>query len=285
MNKKIIAIIVILLVAAGGWWFFLKPAPADPSKLTLYGNVDIRQFNVSFQVPGQVTKMYVEEGAVVKAGDLLAEIDGADYQLQVMQADSDIAKANAALAQTQAVYSKYAVLYGQGAISKLSYETAENNFNEAQSVLNAAQTAKDLLVRQQDYSKLYALEGGVVRLRLVEPGTVVQKGTAIYTLSKPNPIWVRAYVNETDLGNIFDGMEAKIITDSVDPKTGEKRTYRGHIGYISSVSEFTPKSVQTTDLRTDLVYQIRVYVDNSDEFLRLGMPTTVILDLTSSKEK
>ena len=120
---------------------------------------------------------------------------------------------------------------------------------------------------------------------MAEPGTIVQKGTAIYTLSKPRPIWVRAYVSETDLGNIYEDMPAEIITDRTDPQTGIKRTYEGHIGYISPVSEFTPKSVQTTDLRTDLVYKIRVYVDNPDKFLRQGMPTTVTLDLTANRGK
>ena len=80
-------------------------------------------------------------------------------------------------------------------------------------------------------------------------------------------------------------MPAEIITDSIDPQTGNKRTYQGHIGYISPVSEFTPKSVQTTDLRTDLVYMIRVYADNPDKFLRQGMPTTVMLDLKSDRGK
>ena len=107
----------------------------------------------------------------------------------------------------------------------------------------------------------------------------------VYTLSKPRPIWVRAYINETDLGNIYDGMPAQIITDSTDPQTGARKTYQGHIGYISPVSEFTPKSVQTTDLRTDLVYMIRVYADNPDKFLRQGMPTTVLIDLKDTRGK
>lgn len=119
----------------------------------------------------------------------------------------------------------------------------------------------------------------------MEPGSIIQKGTAIYTLTKPRPVWIRAYISEINLGNIYDGMPAQIITDSTDPHTGAKKTYQGHIGYISPVSEFTPKSVQTTDLRTDLVYKIRVYVDNADEFLRQGMPTTVLLDLKAVRGK
>ena len=268
MNKKIFIIIAAVLAVISGLWFFLQPDKQDHARITLYGNVDIRQFDIGFQVPGQITKMYFEEGDTIKEGSLVAEIDAADYKLQEAQAESEVAKAYASMIQSRSVYDKYTVLYSTGAISKLDFETAENTLKETQAVYNAALTAKDLLVRQSDYSRLYALEDGIVTARLVEPGTIVQKGTAVYTLSKPRPIWIRAYVSEVNLGNIYDGMPAEIITDSIDPQTGNKRTYQGHIGYISPVSEFTPKSVQTTDLRTDLVYMIRVYADNPDKFLR-----------------
>ena len=285
MNKKIFIIIAAVLAVISGLWFFLQPDKQDHARISLYGNVDIRQFDIGFQVPGQITKMYFEEGDTIKEGSLVAEIDAADYKLQEAQAESEVAKAYASMIQSRSVYDKYTVLYSTGAISKLDFETAENTLKETQAVYDAALTAKDLLVRQSDYSRLYALEDGIVTARLVEPGTIVQKGTAVYTLSKPRPIWIRAYVSEVNLGNIYDGMPAEIITDSIDPQTGNKRTYQGHIGYISPVSEFTPKSVQTTDLRTDLVYMIRVYADNPDKFLRQGMPTTVTLDLKSDRGK
>lgn len=284
MKKKLLLVIAIIIASACGW-LWLKPAATDKTQLTLYGNVDIRQFDLGFQVPGQVTKMYFEEGDTIKQGSLVAEIDAADYKLQEAQAESEVAKVYASMVQSRSVYDKYAVLYTSDAISKLDFETAENTFKEMQSAYNAAVTAKDLLSRQSDYSRLYALEEGVVTARLVEPGSIIQKGTAIYTLTKPRPVWIRAYISEINLGNIYDGMPAQIITDSTDPHTGAKKTYQGHIGYISPVSEFTPKSVQTTDLRTDLVYKIRVYVDNADEFLRQGMPTTVLLDLKAVRGK
>lgn len=285
MNKKFLLIIVVIITAISALWFFLKPAAKDPTLITLYGNVDIRQFDIGFQVPGQITKMYFEEGDTVQEGSLVAEIDAADYKLQEVQSASEVAKANAAMVQAQSVYDKYMLLYSTGAISKLDFETAENTLKEARSAYNASVSAKDLLSRQSDYSRLYALEDGIVTARLVEPGTVVQKGTAVYTLSKPRPIWIRAYVSEVNLGNIYDGMPAQIITDSTDPQTGAQKTYQGHIGYISPVSEFTPKSVQTSDLRTDLVYMIRVYADNPDKFLRQGMPTTVLIDLKNTRGK
>ena len=100
--------------------------------------------------------------------------------------------------------------------------------------------------------------------RVQEAGSNVQKGQPVYTMAKTKPVWVRAYVNETDLGNIKYGQEVKVFTDTVNPKTGKNREYKGQIGYISPVAEFTPKTVQSTDTRTNLVYRIRVYIYDID---------------------
>jgi HlyD family secretion protein len=81
---------------------------------------------------------------------------------------------------------------------------------------------------------------------------------------------VRAYVDEPDLGRVHPGMIATVATD-----TGNAKTYRGRVGFISPVAEFTPKSVETPELRTDLVYRLRVIVDEPDDGLRQGMPVTV----------
>ena len=77
-------------------------------------------------------------------------------------------------------------------------------------------------------------------------------------------------------------MEVKVVSDSIDPKTNNKKEYKGYIGYISSVAEFTPKTVQTENLRTSLVYAIRVYINDADDYLKQGMPVTVRLSLTDN---
>lgn len=98
-------------------------------------------------------------------------------------------------------------------------------------------------------------------------------------MSLNNPVWIRTYIKETDLGNIKYGKRARVLCDTIDPNTGQKKEYEGFVGYISPVAEFTPKTVQTTDLRVDLVYRIRVYIYKTDEFLRQGMPVTVKINL------
>ena len=96
----------------------------------------------------------------------------------------------------------------------------------------------------------------------------------VFDLAIVDPKWVRAYVSEPDLGKLHPGMQASISTDSFPGVA-----YSGWIGFISSVAEFTPKPVETVELRSSLVYEIRVFVNDPQDQLRLGMPATVTLDV------
>lgn len=125
---------------------------------------------------------------------------------------------------------------------------------------------------------LAAPADGVLLTRTIEPGAVVQAGQTVAVLSLRQPVWIRAYVGERDLGRIRPGMQVKILTDA---RPG--MPYSGQIGFISPEAEFTPKSVETPELRTRLVYQIRVVAADSDGGLRQGMPATVIIDLAPAR--
>lgn len=120
-------------------------------------------------------------------------------------------------------------------------------------------------------SELVAPKEGVILTRICEPGTILREGEPVYTLSLQDTVYVRAYVSEPDLGRIAPGNEVWVLTDSSDKR------YQGQIGFISPRAEFTPKSVETPDLRTDLVYRLRIVVQDPDEGLRQGMPVTVDL--------
>ena len=117
----------------------------------------------------------------------------------------------------------------------------------------------------------------MIQNRILEPGDMASPQRPVYSLALTDPIWVRTYVGETDLGKLRPGMSAQVSTDSYPGKT-----YRAWIGYISPTAEFTPKAVETTRVRTDLVYQVRVYVCNPQDELRLGMPATVTIALNGA---
>ena len=143
---------------------------------------------------------------------------------------------------------------------------------EAQLVASQAQLA--LLRHQIELGTLRAPTDAVVRSRLREPGDMATPQQAVFALALTRPKWMRVYVGEPDLGKIRPGMEAQVFTDS-----HPHQPVRGTVGYISSVAEFTPKAVQTEELRTSLVYEVRVIVEDDADTLRLGQPVTVHLPI------
>jgi HlyD family secretion protein len=144
----------------------------------------------------------------------------------------------------------------------------------AQAQAQLAAVRADLALREYQLSeaKLSSPVDAVVRSRLMEPGEMATPQRPVYTLAITHPKWVRAYVSEPQLGLIRPGQPATVLTDS---HPGQH--LRGTVGYLSSVAEFTPKTVQTEELRTSLVYEVRINVDDPDDKLRLGMPATVRL--------
>ncbi len=281
MKKKIAIIIILILIIGVGFWVF-KPKE-NPRELTLFGNIEIRQVDLSFQVSGQISKMIFEEGDSVKKGDLVAVLDNKDYSANFQKATAEVEKAAAVNKNSKEVYDRKISLCSDSTISKQECDAITNTKNETTANHDLAVANMIYTKNQLDYTKIYSPDDGIITTRIQEPGATVQKGQAIYTLSKNKPIWIRVYISEKYLGNVKYDMSAKILTDSIDFKTGKKREYVGRVGYISPVAEFTPKNVQTEDLRTDLVYRLRVYVDKTDSFLRQGMPVTVKLNLEENK--
>ena len=283
MKKKIIALVLILLIV--GIFFIVKSrGKTNPNELTLYGNIEIRQVDLSFQVSGLVSKLLKEEGDTVKKGELIAVLDEQDYNANFKRAEAEVERTLASQKDATDKYKRYAPLGEDDTVSKQEVESLYNAQNKANADYNAAKANRDYLSNQLKYTKLYAPEDGIIMVRVQEPGSNVQKGQSVYTMAKTNPVWVRAYVNETDLGNIKYGDTVAVYTDTTNPQTGNKREYKGQIGYISPVAEFTPKTVQSTDTRTNLVYRIRVYINDTDLYLRQGMPVTIKVNLNSKED-
>jgi HlyD family secretion protein len=142
----------------------------------------------------------------------------------------------------------------------------------AEAGLAALEAARDLAAQRLEDTRLLAPAAGVIRTRILEPGAMAAPGAPVFTLALTDPLWVRAYISEPDLGLVHEGMRAEVRTDTLPDKT-----YQGWVGFISSTAEFTPKTVETTELRTKLVYRARIFVCDPQEELRLGMPVTVTL--------
>jgi len=242
-----------------------------------------------------------ERQALARRAQAAAELD----KLQAGSRPQEIARAEALVAERQATLNNLQIEYRRsknlvatGAISKQAYDNAATRLQEGRARLITAREALKLAregFRTEDIAaaaaNLQAAEAGLsgARIRLAdteikapasgviltrarEPGAIVQAGQTVASLSLDNPVWVRTYVEEPELGRVTPGMPAGVFTD-----TAPGVPYRGHVGFISPEAEFTPRTVQTEKLRTRLVYQLRIIVDDPDAGLRQGMPVTVRL--------
>lgn len=322
----------LLLVAALVVWRF-ESVPADePADLTLQGNIDVRQVNLSFKVGGRIDTLAVDEGDPVKAGQTVATLERRYFEddLRLAKATRDaaaaallrlengsrpeeIAEARELVAERQATLvraredlDRAEQAFKTGATSRQDLAQARAARDEAQARLKSAEHALRLAQigpREEDIaqaraqfqaetarvivaernladSSLIGPNDGIILTRAREKGAIVQPGETVFTLTLASPVWVRTYANEPDLGFVQPGMTAAVTTDSAPD-----RPYQGHVGFISPTAEFTPKTVETRELRTDLVYRLRVVVDNPDGGLRQGMPVTVRLALPGPRPK
>lgn len=331
MKKKgLLALLLLVVIAAlgYGWWRMQQAPQSDRSRLTLYGNVDIREVDLAFDASGHVTEIGVQEGDWVEAGQVLARLNPNKLEAALAAAHAAVEAQQQALARLKAgsrpeeirqAAAQVDALKAKARTAQITYErqqklgrqrlTAPEEVDQARAAADAAeaemqaadaayalvsagprqediaQAEAELAARQaeRDLAKerladatLIAPASGIVRERILQPGDMAAPQTPVLTLALTNPLWVRTYVPEPDLGRVRPGMSAEIHTDSFPGKT-----YSGWIGFISPTAEFTPKNVETPDLRTRLVYQMRVFACNPRDELRLGMPATVVIPLDS----
>jgi HlyD family secretion protein len=169
------------------------------------------------------------------------------------------------------------LLVSQQALRLVRIGPRREDIDQARAQLKSNRAQLALLRIELGDAQLVAPLNATVRSSLMEPGEMASPQRPVFALAITDPKWVRAYVSDLQLGEVHPGMAATVTADGF-----AGRTFPGWVGFISSVAEFTPKSVQTTELRTSLVYEIRVFVKDPGDALRLGMPATVHLPLAAS---
>jgi HlyD family secretion protein len=181
----------------------------------------------------------------------------------VSRQDIDQAKAAADMAAAK-------VAASQNALKLAVIGPRAEDIAQAKAQLRGFEAQLALLRQQVADAELHAPFDAMVQSRLMEPGEMASPSKPVFSLATTGTKWVRAYVSEPDLSRVRGGQQASIVIDSQPD-----RALDGWVGFISSVAEFTPKTVQTEDLRTSLVYEVRVFVKDAGNVLRLGMPATV----------
>jgi membrane fusion protein PltH len=329
MKRSLVLILIAAIVIAAGYAWWLTRKENGSRELVLYGNLDLRQVQLSFNNSERIAEVLVQEGDRVRRGQVLARLDTRRLQPQVAQAKAQAdaqrqvvlrlhhgsrpeeiaqARANVESARANVVKAKSnyerlksaAEISAGRAVRQQDVDDAKAAMDVAAAALAVNEKSLDLAVigpRKEDIAQneaelradeaqlallrqllvdaqLVAPMDGVIRTRILEPGDMASPQRPVFTLAITDPKWVRAYVSESDLGKVHPGMAASAMVDSFP-----NRRFDGWVGFVSPVAEFTPKTVQTEELRTSLVYEVRVFVKDPSDELRLGMPATVYLNL------
>ena len=318
--KVLFVLIPILVTAAVMAYLNLHGrSQADLNRIRVSGNIEVTDAEVSFKISGHIDKRHVDEGELMRKGDIVATLDSSDLEDEVAIREADLQLAEANLAELEAGsrpeeisaaeanmmaakadkehkerdFHKAEDLFRKNVISDEEYTHAEGDYgvalnrlreaeeqfklaklgprketiDQARARVNQAGESLKLARTRLGYAKLFSPLSGIVLSKNVEPGEYVAPGTPVVTVGELESVWLRAYINETDLGRVKVSQQVNVLTDTYPDKI-----YKGHISFISSQAEFTPKTVQTEKQRVKLVYRIKVEIPNPNMELKPGMP-------------
>ena len=229
---------------------------------------------------------------------VLAELEAGSRREEIAQAEASLAAAEAEAKRLNDDWPRQEALFKKEVIprreldrSRSAREMAAARVREAREALalmrkgprreridqararwRAAEDAIALAKNRLDYTILSSPLAGTVLAKNAEPGEQVAAGTPVVTVGNITDTWVRAYINETDLGRVKLGHKVKVTSD-----TWPGRVYDGAVTFIASDAEFTPKNVQTEKERVKLVYRIKITVPNPTMELKPGMPVDAVI--------
>lgn len=284
-----------LLVAC----LLLAGCATDDKEFDATGTFEATEVTVSAEQTGRLLRFTAEEGRKVEAGSLLGLVDTVQLYLRARQIGAtrlvyatqrpDIHKQIAAtrqqIAKARQDVERFAQLVGDGAANRkllddathqlaflrrqLEAQTAtlQNSANSLSAQMNTADVEKLQVADQLAKCRIHTPIGGTILETYVEPGEFVTTGKPLFTVADIDRMYLRAYLTSNQLRNVKLGQRVNVLSDYGD---GQRKSYPGTVTWISSKSEFTPKTILTDDERANLVYAVKIAVRN-DGHLKIGM--------------
>ncbi len=265
------------------------------------GTFEATLVDISCIEPGQIISLRAEEGQALQKGDTIAVLDtvrlaieraSVEISLQEValnrrQAETQLALAEIQLKAAQREFARVSDLHDKGSISSIEFDKQETQLDIAKNAVDAARIARaDLDYRERLLrEKLRLVEKRIADAVIRAPmdGTVVEKyreegetvglGETVVSLADLRRMYALIYIPEPKLGRVALNQAVRLRIDS-----HPDRDFSGTISWISSEAEFTPKNVQTREARVELVYAVKVTVDNPDGIFKIGMPVEAYLD-------
>jgi len=309
MNKILLSVMMAIVLLTYGC------ETENNTPFTGSGTIEATEIMVSAQTRGEIKHLTFQEGDSVIKGSILAEIDVEQLVLQrnvtaaglselawnekivqkEIEASSETVKqASITLSNIQKNRDRIAHLFNENVATQEQLDKIETERELALSKLHAAEKQLEgkkiragslvavrekieanlrLLNRQIEDETVSSPVDGVVIEKYVEQGEVVNFGTPMCTIAVMTPVWLTIYAGEEQLGKISLGGKALISIDSYPD-----RRFEGEVTWISPRAEFTPKNVQTKESRIDLVYAVKITIDNRERIFKIGMPADAYLE-------
>ena len=306
---------IVLLLLSAAMLFSYGCQKDDDIAFTGSGTFEALDFTICAQTRGEIIQLNFEEGNSVEEKAVMAEIDveqlllqknvaaeelgEIDWNEKIIQSDIETAEetvhqAEISMENIQKNRTRLNNLLKQNAATQQQIDSIETEFRLAQSRIDSAKKHINTLniragalesKRQKINANLKLIESqiddgiircpsnGVVLEKYIERGEVANFGTPIYRIADISSVWLIIYISEEDLGKISLNGKAMV---SVDSHPGQM--FEGTVTWISSEAEFTPKNVQTKESRVDLVYGVKITVDNPEHIFKIGMPADAYIE-------
>jgi len=288
-----LVLIVLILTALAITGCQNGPSPGFLGSGTLEGT----EVNVSALTTGTIMNLTREEGQMVRAGALLAQIDVETLRLQRAQhqasleeikarrraAEASLAEARDTLANTRSQFQRIKELHQRGSATRQQLDDVTTQLNVQKNNLAGARAQLSVLDAQsaQVQASIRVLErkiadgrieaplGGRIAEKYAETGEVATTGGRLYKIVDLDRFWLNIYLAEPDLGQVATGQAVEVRVDALDRPLG------GRVAWTAQEAEFTPKNVQTKTARAELVYAVKVELTENPEVLKIGMPAEV----------
>lgn len=291
MNKKLIIGTIAVVLVAGGIWFFtgkstkggirLETAKVGRSSIsntvTATGTVEpVTEVEVGTQVSGIIDKLYADYNDVVKAGQLIAEMDKVNLKAELASAQAQLASSKSEYEYQQKNYARSKVLFDKKLISDSDYETATYNYEKSKAAYEQSQASMVKVNRNLEYATITSPIDGVVINRAVEEGQTVAAGfetPTLFTIAADlTKMQVIADVDEADIGNVENGQRVSFTVDAYPNDVFEGTVWQIRLGDSSSSS-----SSSSTSTSTVVTYEVVITADNPDLKLKPRLTANITI--------
>jgi HlyD family secretion protein len=277
--KWLIVIVVVAALVGGGFWYWKSPRDTDPDYktapvtrgdliqlVTATGQLNpMTNVTVGSQVSGNIKKLYVDYNSLVTNGQVIAQLDPANYKAQLAQAAGDLANARAGLELSQAEAERSKALFDSKIIAQSDYDTAVATLHQAEAQVQIKEASLQQAQVNLAYTTIYAPVDGIVISRAVDVGQTVAASLSAPTLyqiaNDLSKMQIDALVSEADIGGVETNQMVNFTVDAYP-----LRTFQGSVLQIRN----SPQTNQNV-----ITYDTVIKVDNADLKLRPGMTANV----------